>query len=120
MVLLVLAAGLVIIGVVWFLLRPLDARNEAVARRYELTAVRDRLIAQLDEWDAERTDQGVDAQVAGTEQRRLEFELAQVGRPGPEKVSAMDAGFSYPGAAADGANSLRPATASGIDFVCRR
>ncbi|HLQ27113.1 MAG TPA: tetratricopeptide repeat protein [Acidiferrobacterales bacterium] len=78
MVLLVLAAGLVIIGVVWFLLRPLDARNEAVARRYELTAVRDRLIAQLDEWDAERTDQGVDAQVAGTEQRRLEFELAQV------------------------------------------
>ena len=78
MVLLAVVAVLLIIGVIGFLLRPLKARDDAAAQRHELIAVRDRLLAQLDEWDAERTDQGVDTQIAGAEQRRLEFELAQV------------------------------------------
>jgi len=78
MVLLAVVAVLLLIGVIGFLLRPLKARNEAVAQRHELVAVRDRLLAQLDEWDAGRADQGVDAQVASAEQGRLEFELAQV------------------------------------------
>jgi len=76
--LLTAVAGLISIGVIGFLLRPLSARSDTQARQYELIAVRERLIAQLDEWDAEHADQGVDPQVAGAEQRRLEFELAQV------------------------------------------
>ncbi len=95
MALLVAAGILVITGVILFLLRPLSQGSERAAHRHALIIVRDRLLAQLDELDAEHADQGVDNQVAGEERRRLEFELAQVlaalekpaaaGRPPREK-----------------------------------
>lgn len=78
-----MTALLVMVGVVLVvisavvLMRPLRAAMPGVERT-TLTAARDRLLLQLDELEVERGDKNVDDAVAQDEQRRLEFELAQV------------------------------------------
>lgn len=74
-----IAAALLVLGVVWWLSRALsaDARRAAGAR-HELELVRDRLLMQLNELDAERADRGIDAQVGEDEETRLSAELADV------------------------------------------
>jgi cytochrome c-type biogenesis protein CcmH len=71
---------LLALSTAWLVARPLFRAVPAVGdeQRQQLEVVRDRLVAQLDELDLDRADQGVDAQVAADEQRRLEFELAAV------------------------------------------
>lgn len=80
MIVLAIVAVLLGLGTVWLVARPLLRSETFVVdeQRQQLDVVRDRLIAQLDELDVDRADQGVDAQVALDEQRRLEHELASV------------------------------------------
>ncbi|HEX7044632.1 MAG TPA: tetratricopeptide repeat protein [Burkholderiales bacterium] len=94
---LLLALGALIAGVtVWFLARAVGRTSAAGAEtRESLLQVRERLLAQLRELDAEEADRNVDAAVATDERRRLEAELAQV-------LKAIEAG----GAA--GAAASRP------------
>lgn len=75
---LLIAFAVLTISVIWFLARPLGVRQPGVMgpQRHELLLVRDRLLAQLNELDAELADKGVDAQVAQDEERRLAAELA--------------------------------------------
>jgi cytochrome c-type biogenesis protein CcmH len=80
MTVLAVIAVLLALSTAWLVARPLFRTVPVVAdeQRQQLEVVRDRLVAQLDELDLDRADQGVDAQVAADEQRRLEFELASV------------------------------------------
>lgn len=64
----------------WYLARP-PARAAAPAGReryYQLLALRERLLAQLNELDQDTGDRSLDADVAADERRRLEAELAHV------------------------------------------
>ena len=64
----------------WYLAR-LPARAAAPvgrARHFQLLALRERLLAQLNELDQEVGDRNLDAAVAADERRRLEAELAHV------------------------------------------
>lgn len=74
------AAVLLVVGTVWFVARPL--RRAAVVipgtPRHELELVRERLVAQLNEIDAERVDKGMDPQIARDEELRVSAELAAV------------------------------------------
>ncbi len=80
MIVLAVVAVLLALGTAWLVARPVFRLETVVAdeQRQQLEVVRDRLVAQLDELDLDRADQGVDAQVAADEQRRLEHELASV------------------------------------------
>ncbi len=64
----------------WWLSRPLRTAPDASAagERGDLESLRDRLIAQLNELDAERADRGIDATVGREEELRLSAELAVV------------------------------------------
>ncbi|HEY8554857.1 MAG TPA: tetratricopeptide repeat protein [Burkholderiales bacterium] len=79
MTLLLVLGALIAGATVWFLARAV-ARTPAAdgEARESLFQVRDRLLAQLRELDAEEADRNVDAAVAADERRRLEAELAQV------------------------------------------
>ena len=74
------AAAVLTLAAAWYLARPLAAR--APARddepRQQLELIRARLLAQLNELDAERADRGIDPTVAQDEALRLEAELAHV------------------------------------------
>ena len=74
------AAALLTLAAAWYLARPLAARLPARddEQRHQLEAMRARLLAQLNELDAERADRGIDPTVAQDEALRLEAELAQV------------------------------------------
>ena len=76
--LLILAIALTL-ATVWWLARPvrLAAANSGAEERMELVEVRDRLLAQLSELDAERADRGVDSDIARDEELRLSAELAR-------------------------------------------
>ncbi len=92
------AAALLVVGTVWFVARPL---RRAVAEssgtpRHELDLVRERLVAQLNEIDAERADKGMDPQVARDEELRVSAELASV-LTQLEKLPAGSAGARQPG-----------------------
>ncbi|MHB1951148.1 MAG: TPR domain-containing protein [Acidiferrobacteraceae bacterium] len=63
---------------VWFLTRPPRVDTTTEGRLRELGALRERLLAQLREIDADRADRKVDDAIAVDEVRRIEFELAQV------------------------------------------
>lgn len=80
MIALTVVAVLLALGTAWLVARPLLRVSTVVAdeQHRQLEVVRDRLVAQLDELDVDRADQGVDAQVGAEEQRRLEHELASV------------------------------------------
>jgi cytochrome c-type biogenesis protein CcmH len=80
MILLSLLALLLLALVLWWLARPLwrVAAAGAGTERSDLEQLRDRLIAQLNELDAERVDRGVDPEIGRDEELRLSVELASV------------------------------------------
>jgi len=80
MIALFILAALLLVVTLWWLSRPLrsTAVVSAVSERADLEQLRDRLVAQLKELDAERTDHGVDSAVAQDEELRLSAELASV------------------------------------------
>lgn len=80
MILLSVLALLLLALVLWWLARPLwrVAAAGAGTERSDLEQLRDRLIAQLNELDAERVDRGVDPEVGRDEELRLSAELAAV------------------------------------------
>jgi cytochrome c-type biogenesis protein CcmH len=80
MIALFILAALLLVVTLWWLSRPLrsTAVVSAVSERADLEQLRDRLVAQLNELDAERTDHGVDSAVAQDEELRLSAELASV------------------------------------------
>lgn len=95
---LAILAALLTLTAVMLIARPLFRadRIAAAAPREELGALRDRLLAQLHELDVQRGDQSMDPAIAAAEQKRLEFELAQVLKRleavSPGKVADIGAG----------------------------
>lgn len=79
MTLLITIAVLVALAAMLYLTLPLwrrpRLRDEA---REQLTILRERLLAQLRELEAERQDQNIDPAIAANEEQRLERELARV------------------------------------------
>jgi len=70
-------------GAVWYLTRPLrrahaDTGSEQRETVQQLTQVRERLLAQLNELDVDTGDHAMDSSVLADERARLEGELAQV------------------------------------------
>ena len=80
MIVLVVLGIALIAGAVWFLARPLSKQTPVAGEEesHQLGQVRERLLAQLAELDAESTDKTMDETVAGDERLRLEAELAEV------------------------------------------
>jgi len=78
---LILLAVLLLGTTVWWLSRPLrTATNGGFEANVQadLELLRDRLMAQMNELDAERADRGIDPAVAQDEEQRLAAELADV------------------------------------------
>lgn len=78
---LILLAALVTAAAFWWLVRPLRAATvipSGTEERAELLELRDRLLAQLNELDAEHADRGMDAATVRDEEARLSAELAGV------------------------------------------
>jgi cytochrome c-type biogenesis protein CcmH len=78
MIALFILAAVLLLVTLWWLSRPLRASAVAsvVTERADLEQLRDRLVAQLNELDAERADRGIDSTVAQDEELRLSAELA--------------------------------------------
>ena len=74
------AAAVLTVTAAWYLARPLaaSARLHGDEQRHQLELARARLLGQLNELDAARTDLGIDSAVAQDEAQRLDAELAQV------------------------------------------
>lgn len=89
--LLLLALG-TLLGTVWWLGRPLRTSPVSVAANEsaDLEQLRDRLLSQLNELDAEQADQGIDSSVARDEELRLSAELASVLKRLESAASARD------------------------------
>ncbi|MFP5349124.1 MAG: tetratricopeptide repeat protein [Gammaproteobacteria bacterium] len=79
---LIVLALLLSAAAVWWLVRPLRAPPSASALQREthaqLTQVRERLLAQLNELDIEAGDRNIDTNVLADERARIEAELAAV------------------------------------------
>jgi cytochrome c-type biogenesis protein CcmH len=75
---LVFLALFILAGTVWLLARPWTPGERHGERYHQLRTVRERLLVQLGELEAEMANQGMDAQVAHDEKQRLEAELADV------------------------------------------
>lgn len=75
-----LLAALLLAATLWWLTRPLRKAPAPTgsSERADLEQLRDRLVIQLGELDAERADRGIDSTVAGDEELRLSAELASV------------------------------------------
>ena len=104
MLTLLILAVVLTLATLWWLARPvkLAATSSNGEERAELIEVRDRLLAQLSELDAERTDRGVDSDIARDEELRLSAELARVlkrleelpdARPGASAAAAPRPGY---------------------------
>lgn len=80
MIALFLLAALLLAATLWWLTRPLRRTPAPTgsSERADLEQLRDRLVIQLAELDAERADHGIDSTVAGDEELRLSAELASV------------------------------------------
>jgi cytochrome c-type biogenesis protein CcmH len=78
MIALFILAALLLLVTLWWLSRPLraGAAVSTISERVDLEQLRDRLVAQLNELDAERADRGIDSAVAQDEELRLSTELA--------------------------------------------
>lgn len=75
------ALAAVLFGVtLWWLSRPLRTTTvvSTLSERADLEQLRDRLVAQLNELDAEQADRGIDKDIARDEELRLSSELAVV------------------------------------------
>lgn len=94
---LLLLAVLLTGAALWWLTRPLRLASPAVpdSERAELEQLRDRLVTQLGELDAERADRGVDSAVARDEELRLSSELAGV----LKRLEGMTASAAAPASA---------------------
>lgn len=77
---LLLLALSTLLATLWWLSRPLRTPPVSVAANEyaDLEQLRDRLLTQLNELDAEQADRGIDANVARDEELRLSTELASV------------------------------------------
>ena len=77
---LLLLAVLMLAVTVWWLSRPLrfQAVSVSASEHADLEQLRDRLLTQLNELDAEQADRGIDSVVARDEELRLSAELAAV------------------------------------------
>lgn len=77
---LLLLAVVTLAAAVWWISRPLRMQPASVSMNEsaDLEQLRDRLLNQLNELDAERADRGIDSDVAQDEERRLSAELASV------------------------------------------
>ena len=77
---LLLLAVVTLAAAVWWISRPLRVQPASVSMNEsaDLEQLRDRLLNQLNELDAERADHGIDSDVAQDEERRLSAELASV------------------------------------------
>lgn len=95
MILLAVLALTLFAGSLWWLSRPLRTAPAAAGERDDLESLRDRLIAQLNELDAERADRGIDATVGREEELRLSAELAGV----LKRLEGLTAAPAGPGAA---------------------
>lgn len=75
-----LLAAVLLAATLWWLTRPLRKASAPTgsSERADLEQLRDRLVIQLSELDAERADRGIDSTVAGDEELRLSAELASV------------------------------------------
>lgn len=75
-----LLAAVLLAATLWWLTRPLRKAPEPATSsdQADLEQLRDRLVVQLGELDAERADRGIDSVVAGDEELRLSAELASV------------------------------------------
>lgn len=102
MIALALLAAVLLAVTLWWIARPLrTAPTTASSERAELEVVRDRLLAQLRELDAERADQGIESSVARDEELRLSAELAEVLRrleTLPAAMPGTSGGTPAPGA----------------------
>ena len=80
MIALLLLAVVTLTAALWWLSRPLRVRPASVSAdgRADLEQLRDRLLTQLNELDAEQADRGIDSAVARDEEQRLSAELASV------------------------------------------
>jgi len=100
MLLLILLALLILGLTTWWLSRPLrvaTATGTEANERADLELLRDRLLSQMNELDAERADRGIDPAIAQDEEARLAAELANV----LKRLEAMpSAGSTVPVAAA--------------------
>ena len=78
MIALFIFAALLLATAIWWLSRPLRSASDVstISERADLEQLRDRLVAQLNELDAERADRGIDSSVAQDEELRLSAELA--------------------------------------------
>jgi cytochrome c-type biogenesis protein CcmH len=78
MIALFVFAALLLATAIWWLSQPLRSAAEvsAISERADLEQLRDRLVAQLNELDAESADRGIDSAVAQDEELRLSAELA--------------------------------------------
>jgi len=77
MIALFILSAVLLVATLWWLSQPLRGRAavSTVSERADLEQLRDRLIAQLNELDAERADRGIDSAVAQDEELRLSAEL---------------------------------------------
>ena len=80
MIALLLLALIILSATVWWLSRPLRKPPESVSasEHADLEQLRDRLLTQLNELDAEQADRGIDSTVARDEELRLSTELAAI------------------------------------------
>lgn len=80
MLALLLLAAATLTVTIWWLSRPLrrQSRPGFSSEHTDLEQLRDRLLGQLNELDAEQADRGIDNNVARDEERRLSAELATV------------------------------------------
>jgi len=94
----------ILAGTVWLLVRPWAPVGERRGERYhQLQLVRERLLVHLGELEAEMANEGMDAQVAHDEKRRLEAELADVLRTLEDLETSSGDQQAAPTAAARGA-----------------
>jgi cytochrome c-type biogenesis protein CcmH len=96
---LILLAALVTAAALWWLVRPLRAAAvipSGTEERAELLELRDRLLAQLRELDAEHADRGMDAVTVRDEETRLSAELAGVLRRLDAPVAAAPSPSAAP------------------------
>lgn len=107
---LIALAVVLLLATLWWLVRPLRAgapltADAVVSERAELAQLRNRLLAQLGELDAERADRGMDAASAADEEARLSAELAGV----LKRLDALPAVSGGAGTAPAAPRSVLPA-----------
>jgi len=97
-----LLAAVLLAATLWWLTRPLRKAPVPTgsSERADLEQLRDRLVIQLRELDAERADRGIDSTVAGDEEMRLSAELASV-------LKRLDAAAASPATGTSPAPSRR-------------